>query len=94
MGDPCRLYVLQAVLEEIKKEHLLQLVQESGEVFLGGLKDLQVHRMCCYDYVYIYLQVLYPWLVHSARGIGTYCAISSNTTEMRDKIVYAMRQKG
>ena len=41
-----------------------------------------------------YFQVLYPWLVHSARGIGTYCAISSNTTEMRDKIVYAMRQKG
>ena len=41
-----------------------------------------------------YFQVLYPWLLHSARGIGTYCAISSNTTEMRDKIVHAMRQKG
>ena len=44
MGDPPRIELLKAVLGEIKKENLLQLVQDSGHVLLEGLKNLQVSK--------------------------------------------------
>lgn len=47
MGDPARMQVLRAVLEEIKRENLLLLVQVTGEVLLSGLKELEVR---CYKY--------------------------------------------
>ncbi len=42
MGDPPRIELLKAVFEEIEKENLLQLVQDSGHVLLEGFKTLQV----------------------------------------------------
>ena len=50
MGEPSKLIVLKSVLKEIKKENLLQLVQETGEVLLSGLRELEVGptvRMVC-----------------------------------------------
>lgn len=42
MGDPSRMPILRAFLEEVKREKLLLLVQETGKVLLSGLKELQV----------------------------------------------------
>ncbi len=44
MGDPPRIELLTAVLNEIKKENLLQLNKDSGHVLLEGLKNLQVSK--------------------------------------------------
>ena len=38
MGDPPRIELLKTVLSEIQKEDLLQLVKDSGEVLLDGLR--------------------------------------------------------
>ena len=42
MGDPTKLLLLSAVIEEMKRENLLALVRESGYALLSGLKQLQV----------------------------------------------------
>ena len=42
MGDPTKLLLLSAVIEEMKRENLLALVRESGYSLLSGLKQLQV----------------------------------------------------
>ena len=34
---------LKGIVDEIKKENLLQLVQETGEVLLSGLRELEVY---------------------------------------------------
>lgn len=44
-GDPSRLAVLEAVLGEIKRHNLQQLVLESGDALLSGLKELQVRQL-------------------------------------------------
>ena len=42
MGDHVRLVILEAILKEIQKKHLLKLVHQSGEILLNGLKELGV----------------------------------------------------
>ena len=44
MGDLPRIEILQTVLDEIRKENLLELVRQSGHVLLAGLKELEVGR--------------------------------------------------
>lgn len=41
-----------------------------------------------------HLQVHYPSILHSARGIGTYCAIGAKDASTRDTLVILLRQKG
>ena len=40
------------------------------------------------------VQDLYPQLIHSARGVGTFCAISGRTADIRDNLVSALRNNG
>lgn len=40
------------------------------------------------------MQGHYPGLLHSARGIGTYCAVSAKDTDTRNDLIVALRQKG
>ena len=42
MGDSPRIEILQSVIDEIRKENLLELVKDSGQVLLAGLKELEV----------------------------------------------------
>ena len=58
--------LLDAVLKTIIEDNLLEETQRAGDVLLAGLKDAQNK---------------FPGLVHSARGIGTYCAINADTAE-------------
>ena len=56
------------VIKEIKSQNLLGLSIDSGKVMLTGLKELQKR---------------YPGLLHSARGIGTFCAIDCPNANVR-----------
>ena len=40
------------------------------------------------------MQALYPQLIHSARGVGTFCAISGHTVDIRDNLVSELRNNG
>ena len=42
MGDHVRLVMLEAIVKEIQQKSLLKLVRESGDILLGGLKELEV----------------------------------------------------
>jgi 4-aminobutyrate aminotransferase-like enzyme len=79
MGDPGKLLLLQGVIEVIKKDKLLSVVQESGKVLRKGLDELSVK---------------FPALIHSVRGRGTFLSFTANDSKLRDKIVTNLRQKG
>lgn len=79
MGDPGKLLLLQGVIEVIKKNNLLSVVQESGKVLRKGLDELSVK---------------FPALIHSVRGRGTFLSFTANDSKLRDKIVTNLRQKG
>uniref|UniRef100_A0A1X7VFH5 Uncharacterized protein n=1 Tax=Amphimedon queenslandica TaxID=400682 RepID=A0A1X7VFH5_AMPQE len=66
MGDPTKLVVLSAIIEEMKRENLLSLVRESGHTLLSGLKQLQE---------------LYPGHISKARGVGTFCAFDAKNRD-------------
>ena len=61
--------LLDAVIKTIKQENLLETANQSGKVLLNGLKEIELR---------------YPGMVHSARGMGTICAIDAVTTEKYD----------
>lgn len=79
MGDPSKVVLLESIIKVIKRDNLLSLVQKSGEVLLKGLKDLQKE---------------YPSLIHSARGRGTFLAVTCTSTKLRDDLVARMKMKG
>ena len=68
VGDPHKLLLLEAVVNEIKTLNLLDMSVQSGKAMLDGLKGLQER---------------YPGLLHAARGLGTFCAIDCPTADVR-----------
>jgi 4-aminobutyrate aminotransferase/(S)-3-amino-2-methylpropionate transaminase len=42
IGDPSKVILLEAVVKVIKEQNLLRNVNETGQIFFGGLYDLQV----------------------------------------------------
>ena len=50
--------------------------------------------MLCITQSMLYFQGLYPGLIHSARGAGTFCAVDCYNEATRDKIVSSLRNKG
>ena len=40
------------------------------------------------------LQKRYPQLIHSVRGLGTFCAIDCPTPQARDTLLHKLRNKG
>jgi len=53
---------------------------------LGRLKIIFV--------MYNSLQELYPQLIHSVRGVGTFCAFSGRTVDIRDKVLLELKNNG
>ena len=64
-----KLILLDAVLKTIKSDNLLKNTEEAGKVLLDGLKDMQNK---------------FPQYLHSARGLGTFCAIDCDTGAMSE----------
>ncbi|XP_034840235.1 4-aminobutyrate aminotransferase, mitochondrial isoform X1 [Maniola hyperantus] len=79
MGDPGKLILLEKVLEVIKNENLLSLVNETGKILKDGLHKLENE---------------FPHVMNSVRGRGTFLAFNSTTTECRDKIVADLKKNG
>ena len=79
MGEPSKLVLLEAVLDTIVKDKLLDRVTEVGDEMMTGLLDLSTR---------------YPGVLANVRGRGTFCAVDCDTAARRDKIVAEMRKNG
>lgn len=79
MGDPGKLLLLEAVLDVIEKENLLQNVSRVGDYTLKQLISLQNE---------------FSDQINSARGRGTFIAFSCATPKLRDDIVKELHSKG
>ncbi len=76
MGDPVRLLMLEALLEVIESEKLVENARVTGDYLLAGLKELQAK---------------YPTKISNARGQGTICAIDCPTGALRDAMIDKLR---
>ncbi|CAH0720809.1 unnamed protein product, partial [Brenthis ino] len=63
MGDPGKLILLEKVLQVIKNENLLAVVNETGKVLKNGLHDLEKE---------------FPSKINSVRGRGTFLSFNSD----------------
>ena len=54
-----------------------------------------IRRLCIIRIAYLFpLQAKYPSLIHSVRGVGTFCAFDCYSTETRNKLVLNLRNRG
>ncbi|XP_022092500.1 4-aminobutyrate aminotransferase, mitochondrial-like [Acanthaster planci] len=79
MGDTTRLLILGAVLEVVKKQNLIDVARESGQVLTEGLQSLQAK---------------YPTLMSRARGMGTFAAFDGKNPETAAAIARKIKNKG
>lgn len=79
MGDPSKMIQLQAFLETVEKDQLLENTVITGEYLLNGLTALSKRH---------------PSTLSKARGVGTYCAIDLPSPDSRDQMVSLLRQYG
>lgn len=79
MGDPSKVLLMEAVLDVVKRDRLLELTRESGAHLQAGLEDIQNK---------------YPQHLHSARGAATFCAIYTTDSALLPKLAANMRDKG
>jgi 4-aminobutyrate aminotransferase/(S)-3-amino-2-methylpropionate transaminase len=79
MGDPVKIVQLEAVLDTIKQDNLLEGVNVTGEYIMQNMERLAKE---------------YPGVLANPRGTGTLIAIDVKDAATRDKIVYDLRQKG
>ncbi|KAI9563024.1 hypothetical protein GHT06_010481 [Daphnia sinensis] len=79
MGEPSKVLLLDKVIEVIKRDNLLSIVQASGKKLMDGLMDMSKR---------------YPQHLKNVRGIGTFCAFDSSSAEKRDEIVAKLKEKG
>jgi len=81
MGDPGKVIMLQAVLDVIRREDLLENTRVTGDVLYTNLRELENK---------------YPHLINSTRGKdrGTYIAFNGRDAAVRDAIVDGLRKKG
>ncbi|ESP04015.1 hypothetical protein LOTGIDRAFT_156617 [Lottia gigantea] len=78
-GDPSKLSMLDAVVDVIQEEDLVNNTARVGRYLMSGLYEMQKR---------------YPGMVMNARGLGTLAAIDFCDAETRDKAIYNMKQKG
>ena len=79
LGDPSRVVFLEAILEIVKRDSLIEMNQQSGKILLDGLKEY------CKQY---------PNLIENARGLGTFCAYDGVDVATRDQIYAKLRNVG
>ncbi|XP_050304577.1 4-aminobutyrate aminotransferase, mitochondrial-like [Anthonomus grandis grandis] len=79
MGDPGKLFLLEAVLKVIKQQNLLVQVVKTGDKLKSGLLSIEKEN---------------PALLNSTRGRGTFLAINAVNTKTRDNILEKLKSKG
>ena len=79
LGDPVRILYLEAIIETMKRDNLIELNQIVGSYLLDSLKKLVKE---------------YPHLIHSARGLGTFTAFDGVDVKTRDMLITKLKQLG
>jgi len=79
MGDPMRAMELEVVVNQIKKDNLLETVQITGKYLRDSLHDLSSR---------------FPDHIKNVRGLGTFCAFDCKDAANRDKLVAELRLLG
>ncbi|ETO20152.1 hypothetical protein RFI_17066, partial [Reticulomyxa filosa] len=78
-GDPIRLLQLEAFIQTLKDDNLLEVVRKSGECLMKGLYALQK---------------TYSDKITNVRGKGHFIAWDHTTPEKRDAMIQLMRKHG
>ncbi|CRK95818.1 CLUMA_CG009270, isoform A, partial [Clunio marinus] len=78
-GDPGKLLILEAILNVIKRDKLLDNVNKTGAFLKGGLH---------------YIEKEFPNILNSTRGRGTFLAINACNEKTRNYIICSLKQKG
>eukprot|EP00591_Stephanopyxis_turris_P007368 CAMPEP_0195507682 /NCGR_PEP_ID=MMETSP0794_2-20130614/1082_1 /TAXON_ID=515487 /ORGANISM="Stephanopyxis turris, Strain CCMP 815" /LENGTH=499 /DNA_ID=CAMNT_0040634445 /DNA_START=429 /DNA_END=1928 /DNA_ORIENTATION=- len=79
MGDPSKIVQLEAFLDVMERDDLLENTRITGKYLMDGLFSLSE---------------TYPELVSNVRGKGTYIAVDFPTTQDRDTMISLLRQYG
>ncbi|XP_070162003.1 4-aminobutyrate aminotransferase, mitochondrial-like [Polyergus mexicanus] len=79
MGDPSKIILLEAILEIIKKENLLDRVTRVGDYILKHLTNIQKDHSS---------------VISAVRGRGTFIAFNCASPKMRDTIIQKLATKG
>eukprot|EP00550_Attheya_septentrionalis_P010265 CAMPEP_0198288694 /NCGR_PEP_ID=MMETSP1449-20131203/7121_1 /TAXON_ID=420275 /ORGANISM="Attheya septentrionalis, Strain CCMP2084" /LENGTH=491 /DNA_ID=CAMNT_0043986893 /DNA_START=162 /DNA_END=1637 /DNA_ORIENTATION=+ len=78
MGDPAKMLQLEAFLEVVEEDQLLQHVQTTGAYLQSGLERLSSDHD----------------EITNIRGLGTYLAFDCHSSEARDQLIAALRLNG
>ncbi|XP_041362444.1 4-aminobutyrate aminotransferase, mitochondrial-like isoform X2 [Gigantopelta aegis] len=78
-GDPSKVALLEASLNVINEEDLINNMMRVGDYLQKGLHDMQVR---------------FPGVVMNARGLGAMCAIDFCDANTRDAAIRHLRNKG
>jgi len=81
MGDPSKAMMLEAILDEYEDNQLIENTKITGDFLMSGLKKLVSKPE-------------FRHLIGRVRGRGTFLAFTVNNTELRDELVYMLRQAG
>ena len=79
MGDPSKLILLEAIVDVIFQDNLLDRVARVGDYTLKQLTTMQKEL---------------PHLINSSRGRGTFIAFDCATAELRDATLKKLLAKG
>lgn len=79
MGDPGKIILLEATLNVIKQNNLLDNVNKVGDKLKNALLRLEGE---------------FPQLINSTRGRATFLALNAATPNLRDNIIAKMKNKG
>ncbi|KAG7382662.1 hypothetical protein PHYBOEH_010396 [Phytophthora boehmeriae] len=79
MGDPTKMITLQAVIEAVESDRLLENVSITGDYLKAGLHEAAA---------------TFPTLLSNVRGQGTYLAVDFPTEAVRNEFVNLMKAKG
>ncbi len=103
MGEPSKVLLLDKVIEVIKRDNLLSIVQASGRsiscIFFLVNGESQLIEYFLFQGKKLMdglmeMSKRYPQHVKNVRGIGTFCAFDSSSAEKRDEIVAKLKEKG
>lgn len=79
LGDPGKLFLLEAVLNVIKQQNLLDQVLRTGSKLKLGIASIEKEH---------------PELLNSTRGRGTFLAVNAADTKLRDQIIAKLKLNG
>lgn len=79
LGDPTKMIMLEAVLDTIQREKLLDRVTTVGDYMLKQLKCLEKE---------------FSTLINSSRGRGTFIAFTCTSAELRDALIQKLLKQG